>query len=118
MSELDESVYVRHMLDAIARLRRHVQGVDQPEFESSEIIQDAVIRQLEILGEAAGRVSRETCILFDEIPWQRVTGLRHRLIHDYLGVDVQLVWRVVTVEIPKIVGPIEIMLEELTRSQD
>jgi len=77
-----------------------------------------VIRQLEILGEAAGRVSRETCILFGEIPWQRVTGLRHRLIHDYLGVDVQLVWRVVTVEIPKIVGQIEIMLEELTRSHD
>lgn len=114
MSRLDESVYVRHMLDAIARLQRHVDGVDQEAFESGEIVQDAVIRQLEILGEAAGRISRETCALYDDIPWQRITGLRHRLIHDYLGVDVPLIWRVVTVEIPKVAGPIRTMLDELT----
>jgi uncharacterized protein with HEPN domain len=113
MSGLDESVYVRHMLDAIARLQRHVEGVDREKFESTEIIQDAVIRQLEILGEAAGRISRETCVLYDDIPWQKITGLRHRVIHDYLGVDLPLIWRVVTVEIPTVVGPIETMLEEL-----
>ena len=62
MSGLDESVYVRHMLDAIARLQRHVDGVDRAAFESSEITQDAVIRQLGILGEAAGRISHETCV--------------------------------------------------------
>lgn len=114
MSERDESVYVRHMLDAIARLRRHVEEVDEAEFESSEIIQDAVIRQLEILGEAAGRISRETCARFDDVPWPRITGLRHRLVHDYLGVDLPLVWGVVTVELPKVTGPLEAMLNELS----
>jgi len=113
MSELDESVYVRHMLDAISRVQRHAEGVDQEKFESTEIIQDAVNRQLEILGEAAGRVSRETCARFSEIPWQQITGLRHRLIHDYLGVDLRMVWRVVTVELPKVVGPIQDMLRAL-----
>ena len=88
MNDRDESVYVRHMLDAIARRRRHVKGVDRDEFESTEIIQDAVIRQLEILGEAAGQISRETSSRFPEIPWPSVTGLRHRLIHDYLGVEI------------------------------
>jgi len=68
MSERDESVYVRHMRDAIRRPQRHVEGVTQEEFEGTELIQDAVIRQLEILGEAAGRVSRETCALYDEVP--------------------------------------------------
>jgi uncharacterized protein with HEPN domain len=113
MSGRDESVHVRHMLDAIARLQRHVEGVGREEFEETELIQDAVIRQLEILGEAAGRISRETCSLFDEIPWQKITGLRHRVIHDYLGVDIPLIWGVVTVEIPKVVGPIEAMLDDL-----
>lgn len=61
MSERDESVYVRHMLDVIARLQRHIEDVEWEEFSSSELVQDAVIRQLEILGEAAGRISRETC---------------------------------------------------------
>ena len=114
MSGLDEAVFVRHMLDAIARVQRHVEGVDQAAFESSEITQDAVIRQLEILGEAAGRVSRETCARFDDIPWLKITGLRHRLIHDYLGVDLGLIWAVVTVEIPKVTGPLQAMLDELS----
>ena len=114
MSGRDESVYVRHMLDAIARLQRHAAGVGAEEFEASELVQDAVIRQLEILGEAAGRISRDTCSRFSGIPWSRITGLRHRLIHDYLGVDLRLIWRVVKVEIPRLVGPIEAMLDELT----
>jgi len=113
MSELDESVYARHMLDAISRIQRHIEGVDQKSFEKTELVQDAVIRQLEILGEAAGRVSRETCARFADVPWQRITGLRHRLIHDYLGVDLELVWRVVTVELPKVATPIEHMWREL-----
>ena len=117
MSERDESVYVRHMLDAIARLQRHIDGVEWEEFESSEIIQDAVIRQLEILGEAAGRISRETCALFPGIPWPQVTGLRHRLIHDYLGVDLRMIWRVASVEVVKISGPLRSALDELAKDE-
>lgn len=115
MSERDESVYVRHMLDAIARLQRHIDDVEWEDFESSEIIQDAVIRQLEILGEAAGRISRDTCARFPDVPWPRVTGLRHRLIHDYLGVDLRMSWNVASVEVEKISGPLESVLEELAK---
>lgn len=117
MSERDESIYVRHMLDAIARLQRHIDEVEWEEFESSEIIQDAVIRQLEILGEAAGRISRETCARFPGIPWPQVTGLRHRLIHDYLGVDLRMIWRVATVEIAKISPPLRSALDELVNDE-
>lgn len=117
MSERDESVYVRHMLDAIARLQRHIDDVEWEEFESSEIIQDAVIRQLEILGEAAGRISRETCARFPDIPWPQVTGLRHRLIHDYLGVDLRMIWRVASVEVVKISAPLRSALDELAKDE-
>jgi uncharacterized protein with HEPN domain len=114
MSERDESVYVRHMLDAVARLNRHAEGVDRDAFLADEMIQDAIIRQLEILGEAAGRVSRDTCARYAAVPWTEITGLRHRLIHDYLGVDLPLIWRVVQVEIPRVIGSIESMLGDLT----
>jgi uncharacterized protein with HEPN domain len=113
MSERDESVYVRHMLDAIARLERHISGLDKVGFLSSEMVQDAVIRQLEILGEAAGRVSKESCARFTEIPWSRITGLRHRLIHDYLGVDLELVWKVVAVDLAEVTPQIRSMLVSL-----
>lgn len=117
MSERDESVYVRHMLDAIARLQRHIDDVEWKEFASSEITQDAVIRQLEILGEAAGRISRETCARFPDLPWPQITGLRHRLIHDYLGVDLRMIWRVASVEVGKISGPLQSVLEELAKDE-
>ena len=117
MSERDESVYVRHMLDAIARLQRHIEDVEWEEFSSNELVQDAVIRQLEILGEAAGRISRETCARFPDIPWPEITGLRHRLIHDYLGVDLRLIWKVASVEVQKILVPLESVLEELAQDE-
>lgn len=117
MSERDESVYVRHMLDAIARLQRHIDDVEWEEFASSEITQDAVIRQLEILGEAAGRISRDTCARFPDIPWPQITGLRHRLIHDYLGVDLRMIWNVASVEVGKISGPLQSVLEELAKDE-
>lgn len=113
MTGRDESVYVRPMLDAIARLQRHVEGVDQERFESTEMIQDAVFRQLEIPGEAARRISRETCARFPDVPWARITGLRHRLVHDDLGVDVALVWEVVTDEVPRITPLLESLLDDL-----
>ena len=117
MSGRDESVYVRHMLDAIARLQRHIDDVEWEGFESSEVIQDAVIRQLEILGEAAGRISRETCARFSDIPWPQITGLRHRLIHDYLGVDLRMIWNVASAEVEKISGPLQFVLDELAKDE-
>ena len=99
MSGTDEWVFVRHMLDAVARVERYVAGVELEVFLADEILQDAVVRQLEILGEAAGRISSPTCHRHPDIPWPKVTGLRHRLIHYYFGVDFKLVWKVATVEI-------------------
>ena len=113
MSVRDESVYVRHMLDAISRLERHISGVDRTGFLENELVQDAVIRQLEILGEAAGRISKDTCARFPQIPWPKITGLRHRLIHDYLGVDLDLVWNVVTVDLAEVTPSIRSMLSAL-----
>ena len=113
MPERDETVYVRHMLDAIERIEQYISGVDEDGFFSDSMLQDAVVRQLEILGEAAGRVSKETCGRAPEIPWAQVTGTRHRLIHDYFEVDTELVWGVATVDLVSLKPKLEALLERL-----
>lgn len=113
MPERDETVYVRHMLDAVERIEQYVAGVSEDGFFSDSMLQDAVVRQLEVLGEAAGRVSKETCAKTPEIPWAKVTGTRHRLIHDYFEVDTDLVWTVATVDLGELKPKLEALLELL-----
>jgi len=80
------------MLLSAQDAEKFTHGMNKAEFLDSDLHQSAVIRALEVLGEAAGRVSRETVNALPEIPWQDVTGMRHRLIHDYFDVDLELVW--------------------------
>ena len=92
--------YLQHMLDAVERLHRYLDGVDQDEFEEDEILQDAVIRQLEILGEAASRVGADRRRSLHDIPWSKVISTRNRLIHGYLSVDLVIAWHTATYHVP------------------
>ena len=73
--------YLRHMLDAVERIGRYLESVVFEEVEADEVLQDAVIRQLEILGEAASRVDPEYRSSTPQIPWAKVISTRNRLIH-------------------------------------
>ena len=75
--------FLQHMLDAVERLQRYLDGVDQDEFEENEVLQDAVVRQLEILGEAASRVDADRRRSLPDIPWSKVISTRNRLIHGH-----------------------------------
>ena len=82
----DERLYLLHVRDAIDRIRSYThQGKDA--FLTSSLLQDAVIRNLEIIGEAANRVSSQTQELHPEIPWRQMIGMRNRLVHDYGHID-------------------------------
>jgi uncharacterized protein with HEPN domain len=91
-----------------------VAGLDEADFLASRLHQAAVIRALEVLGEAAGRVSRESCAALPQLPWREMTGLRHRLIHGYAEVRLDLVWHVATERL----GPLVAMLEALLPPED
>jgi len=96
----DDSVYLRHIFDAISRIEEYSQNIDYKDFMNNHLIQDGVIRQIEVMGEATKRLSSEIRESHSEIPWKDIAGMRDKLIHDYLGVDLDAVWETVQNDIP------------------
>ena len=97
--------YLGHILTAIERIERHTADVDELEFLNSELIQDAVIRNIEIIGEAANNVQRVDPAFAEangEIPWQVIYAMRNRLSHGYDKVDFEMVWRTICKDLPEL----------------
>lgn len=96
----DDRVYLEHVRDAIARVEMYVKGFDEPRFKKEPLVQDGVIRQLEIIGEAVKRLSPPFRSSHPSIPWPDIARMRDKLIHDYFGVDIEKVWLTVQQDIP------------------
>ena len=105
-------VYLQHILDAINRIESYV-AVGHEVFLASPHWQDAVIRQLEVIGEATKRLSEELRLNYGDVPWRRIAGLRDVLIHDYMGVDLEAVWEITQRDLPALKVDIERILSEL-----
>ena len=112
MKERDDLLYLRHMLDAIGRIESYLGGVDEGSFLANSEKQDAVVRQLQILGEAVKRLSVAVRAAHPNIPWREVAGMRDKLVHDYFGVDLQFVWITATKDVPALRPQIERILAE------
>ncbi len=95
--------YLEHILSAIKRIERHVTDVDEFVFLQSELLQDAVVRNIEVIGEAANnilRVDPSFAILHAEVPWQVMYAMRNRLSHGYDKIDFEMVWKTVCNDLP------------------
>ncbi len=92
----DNQLYIKHILDAIEIIKEYLEGTDCDDFLENKLVQDGIIRQLEVIGEASKRLSEDFKNKYSKIPWKYVCGMRDKLIHDYFGVDLDEVWKTAT----------------------
>jgi uncharacterized protein with HEPN domain len=97
-------LYLEHILECIRRVDEYIGGqrdsAAREAFRASSLVQDAVIRNLQVLSESAARISPEHQALEPEVPWKQVRGFRNVLVHQYLGIDLEFVWSIVVEDLP------------------
>ncbi|MGO9175337.1 MAG: DUF86 domain-containing protein [Desulfobaccales bacterium] len=102
-----DDAYLLDMLLAARKIMKYAQGVDSERFEQDEILQDAIMRRIQIIGEAARKVSEEFKEGHFEIPWNEIIGMRNKLIHEYFRIISEKVWEAVEKDIPNLIILIE-----------
>jgi len=106
----DDRVYLQHIRDALDDIAAYC-GSDGDGFFSDRMCQDATLRKLEVIGQAVKNLSEPTKSRRPEIPWKQIAGMRDKVIHDYFGVNLEIVWAVVELELPKLKVAIADLLE-------
>ena len=108
----DDRVYLVHISEAIRRVEDNTKA-GKDTFFASHTLQDAVIRNLQTMTEATQRLSESLKAAHPEIPWQRLAAFRNVLVHNYLGIDLEAVWQVVTRDVPVLKAAVRAMLDAL-----
>lgn len=93
--------FVADIIEAMEKIERYCTGMDEVSFRGNDLVRDAVIRNLEVIGEAAGHIPQDIRDRYQKIPWRRMIGLRNLVIHDYSGIDTAIIWEIVTRNIPE-----------------
>jgi uncharacterized protein with HEPN domain len=112
----DPAVFLRHIQDAIARIEAYT-ATGHRAFLADTMVQDAVIRNLEVIGEAVRNLPLELRRQHPTIPWRSITALRNVLIHEYFGVDIDIVWRVVERRLPALKHHVVLMLKKSSHAR-
>ena len=99
-----DRIRLRHMLEEARRAMAFVKGRTFGDLQGDEVLQYAVVRAISIVGEAAAQVSKDTRDALGDVPWPDIIGMRHRLIHGYHDVSLDVVWRTVTQDLPPLAG--------------
>ena len=105
--EKDDFVYAGHMLDTARRALRLAAGKNRADFDRDEALSLALAHLVQVIGEAARQVSPDFRARHPEIPWPAIVGMRHKVVHDYMHVDLDIVWDVVTRELAPLVSQLE-----------
>jgi uncharacterized protein with HEPN domain len=100
MSSKDVNAFIKHILESISLIEIYTTQITIDDFLKSQQIQDAVIRRLEIIGEASKNIPPEFKQAHPAIPWREITGMRDILIHEYFGVDLMLTWKTIQENLP------------------
>lgn len=110
---ITDKVRLLHILDAIAEVETYLQGVNLAQFLNNSEKRFATIKQIEIVGEACDRISDTIKIAYPEIPWRAIKGFRNISIHEYFGVNAELVWEIAINDLPVLKMQVQKLLEEM-----
>ena len=100
MSRRAIPLLVEDIWEAIEKIERYVSGLNHDTFVNDDKTVDSVVRNLEVIGEAANRLSESFKTQHPEIEWRKIIGLRHRIVHDYFNIDVEIVWEIIQKDLP------------------
>ena len=109
----DPKLYLTHISDSVNQIESYLRGVSEEDYHNSKQVQDAIIRQFEIIGEATKNISDDFKKLHPEVPWRQMAGMRDVLIHGYIDVDIDLVYNTARDQIPRLKEQLVKLLQDL-----
>ncbi|MBL7073757.1 DUF86 domain-containing protein [candidate division KSB1 bacterium] len=110
-------LFVEDIMEAMDKIERYIKGLAYETFVNNEMVVDAVIRNMEIIGEASRNIPEDVRGKFPDIPWGRMIGLRNIAIHEYFGVDLSIIWEIVTKNIPETKPMVAAMLKSFNEEE-
>ena len=102
MPSRDPELLLEDILAAIRKVDRYTAGMDWERFRQDEKTTDAVVRNLEVVGEAVRRLPEDFIARHPNVPWRQAAGLRNRIVHDYFGLDLEIIWEVIQHDLPRL----------------
>lgn len=107
MPKRDPDLLMEDILAAVRKIERYTSGMDEELFRQDDKTVDAVVRNLEIIGEATRHLPEDFLARHPDVPWRQIAGMRNRLVHEYFGVDLDLIWQVIRQHLPQLQARLE-----------
>ncbi len=111
MKRRNHKLLVEDIVDAMDKIERYIKDLTYETFVKNDMAMDAVVRNLEIIGEASKNLPEDVRAKYPDIPWKRMIGLRNIAVHEYFGVDLSIIWEIITKNLPETKPNIEVMLQ-------
>ncbi len=107
MNKKDDSIFIKHIFESIKAIEKFSKNLSRNDLKSNRLKQSAIIREIEIIGEAVKNMSNEFKTKYNNIPWREIVGTRDKMIHNYFGVDLDVVWSIIKKDIPDLKNKLE-----------
>ena len=104
---LRDDAYLLDILESARAAIKYMRDKTWDEFSRDHLLQDGVVRRLEIIGEASGRVSEETQMKYPHLPWMAMKGTRNKIIHEYDSIELDIIWKIVQEDLPTLIDELE-----------
>jgi uncharacterized protein with HEPN domain len=113
MSRREPELLLEDIIESIQKIKSYTNGMSSKEFFEDDKTLDAVIRNFEIIGEAANRMPEEIRDNFNDVNWHRIRGFRNRIVHDYMGIDYEIVWEIIVNDLEELQQQIQHIIDSI-----